>query len=136
MKTKVRRRSPLDAFRGHLLAIYFFAIVFGMFLGGITNVENSSEAESKRVLEESVHKAIISCYAIEGRYPESVEYLKENYNLIYDEEKYDIGYNIFADNIMPDVYIIDLTVDDEEETTETPPDEIPPENFENFENIG
>lgn len=135
MKTKVRRRSLLDALKGHLLAVYFFAIIFGMFLGGITNVENSGEAESKRVLEESVHKAIISCYAIEGRYPESVEYLKENYNLIYDEEKYDIGYSIFADNVMPDVYIIDLAAESEAESTTTPADEIPPENFEEFENL-
>lgn len=135
MKTKVRRRSPIEAFKGHLFAIYLFAIIFGMFLGGITNVENSGAAESKRVLEESVHKAIISCYAIEGRYPESVEYLKENYNLIYDEEKYDIGYSIFADNIMPDVYIIDLTADYTEEETTTPLDEIPPENFEELENL-
>ncbi len=125
MKTKVRRRSPLDAFKGHLLAIYFFAVIFGMFLGGITNVETSSEAESKRVLEESVHKAIISCYAIEGRYPEDVDYLKENYGLIYDEEKYAIGYDVFADNIMPDVYIIDLALPDEDDTL--PTEDVPPE---------
>ncbi len=126
MKTKVRRRSPIDGLKAHLLAICFFTVIFGMFIGGVENVENSSEAESKRVLEESVHKAIVSCYAIEGRYPENVDYLKQNYGLIYDEEKYAIGYNIFADNIMPDVFIIDLTMPDEREEETLPTEDMPP----------
>ena len=127
MKTKVRRRSPIEAVKGHLLAIYLFAIIFGLFLGGISNVEMSSQAEGKRVLEERVHKAVISCYAIEGIYPDSVEYLEENYGLIYDKEKYAIGYSAFADNIMPDIYIVDLMSPDDEETTmDTLQEEAPP----------
>ena len=47
------------------------------------------------------------CYAIEGSYPESLQYLKDNYGLTYDEEKYFIDYQVLGSNILPDVTIID-----------------------------
>lgn len=108
MKTRVRKRSVFDALRGHLLSIIFFAAIFAFFFVGVAEAQASNEAESRHVLEESINKAVVSCYAIEGRYPENVDYLKENYGLIYDEEKYAIGYIAFADNIMPDITIIEL----------------------------
>ena len=49
----------------------------------------------------------VHCYAIEGSYPESLQYLKDNYGLTYDEEKYFIDYQVLGSNILPDVTIID-----------------------------
>ena len=51
---------------------------------------------------------MVSCYAIEGAYPESFDYLKENYNLYIDEDKYSVQYMVFASNIMPTVTIIEV----------------------------
>ena len=48
---------------------------------------------------------MITCYAQEGRYPESIEYLKENYQLHISDD-YDVYYDIFAENIMPDVRVV------------------------------
>ena len=47
------------------------------------------------------------CYAIEGAYPESVDYLAENYGLIYDKDRYIIYYDRFADNIRPTVSVLE-----------------------------
>jgi len=55
------------------------------------------------LLLEQVRQAAIGCYASEGRYPQSVDYLVEHYGLIYDEERYSILYDAFASNIMPDI---------------------------------
>jgi hypothetical protein len=43
---------------------------------------------------------------VEGTYPPSLEYLKEHYGLIYDEESYYIDYTAIGSNIMPDVTIL------------------------------
>ena len=51
-------------------------------------------------------RGITHCYAIEGTYPDSLEYLIENYGLIYDEGHYYIDYQPLGSNLMPDVTII------------------------------
>ena len=108
METKVRKRSAFEIIRGHLLSIVFFVVIFAFFIYGVNSAEKNSASESKNVLEESLHKAVVSCYALEGAYPSSVQYLEDNYGLTYDKDKYAIGYVAFADNIMPDMQIIDL----------------------------
>ena len=45
-------------------------------------------------------------YAIEGRYPPSVEYLEEHYGIQIDRERYNVFYSGFASNIMPDITVI------------------------------
>ncbi len=108
METKVRKRSAFEIIRGHLLSIVFFVVIFAFFIYGVNSAEKNSASESKNVLEESLHKAVVSCYALEGAYPSSVQYLEDNYGLTYDKDKYAIGYVAFADNIMPDMQIIEL----------------------------
>ena len=115
MKTKVRKRSVEDTLKGHLLSIILFVVVFGLFLSGISSAEKSSASEGKKVLEQNIHKAVVSCYALEGAYPENLEYLKENYGLIIDETKYDVLYIAFASNIMPDISVNEI-----EESEENP----------------
>lgn len=59
-----------------------------------------------RTLEQAIHKSVAHCYAVEGVYPESLEYLKEEYGISYDSEKYFVDYQIWGENIMPDITII------------------------------
>ncbi len=53
-------------------------------------------------------RSIANCYALEGEYPESLEYIKENYGLVYDEDRFFVDYRVSGSNIMPDVTIIDI----------------------------
>ncbi len=52
-------------------------------------------------------RAVISCYATEGSYPESYEYLQKNYGVSINEDKYAVFYEAFASNMMPDITIIE-----------------------------
>lgn len=108
MRTKVRKRSLLEVLKGHLLSIVFFIVIFGLFIGGIRSAEANSAAEEKRVLEESINKAVVSCYALEGAYPDSIEHLEENYGLVYDKDKYRILYSVFASNLMPEISVVSM----------------------------
>ncbi len=47
----------------------------------------------------------MSCYAIEGRYPESYAYIRDHYGVRVNEDKFYVDYRIFASNIMPDISI-------------------------------
>lgn len=53
-------------------------------------------------------RASVQCYAIEGRYPPSVEYLEENYAVQINRKKYNVFYDGFASNVMPEITIIPI----------------------------
>ena len=92
---------------GNLFSLLLFAAVMVIFLGGVRQAGAAREGEAKRIAEESLTRAVISCYAIEGRYPESYDYLKENYGVSIDESKYAVHYEVFASNIMPDISFVE-----------------------------
>ena len=64
-----------------------------------------NEIQSLELLKQSVNRATIECYAIEGIYPSELEYLEENYGVVYDENKYGVEYGCFASNIMPTIVV-------------------------------
>jgi len=75
---------------------------------GVGRAAGSDSAEEKRLAEESVRRAAVSCYAIEGFYPDSYEYLRDNYHVRVDESKYVVEYSAFASNLMPDITILEV----------------------------
>lgn len=74
-------------------------------------IGNEMALEEKQLLREQVQQAAVSCYASEGRFPQTLSHLVDNYGLIYDQERYLIWYDAFASNVMPD---IDVSVRGEE----------------------
>lgn len=92
-------------FLKHLPAIFIFLAVVIILVLAVSDVSRASSEESLTIAENSIRRAVITCYAQEGRYPASIEYLKENYGL-YISDDYMVSYDIFADNIMPDIFVI------------------------------
>lgn len=75
-------------------------------------VEHRMQDEQLEGIYERVRRAAVSCYAIEGRYPQQLSYLEDNYGLTFDKTRYHVRYDAFASNIMPD---IDVSIRGEEE---------------------
>jgi hypothetical protein len=71
----------------------------------LSNASATSEEQALQAVNDSVIRAAVTCYAIEGFYPNSIEYLVEHYNLRIDLDRYLIYYSRIADNIMPTVII-------------------------------
>ena len=59
-------------------------------------------------MEEAIQRALVTCYAVEGRYPSSLQYLEENYGVDVDEEHYAVFFSSFADNVLPTVRVVAL----------------------------
>lgn len=92
-------------FTDNLAAIILFAVILAAVLYGLGGARDTLDSEGLRLAELSVRRAAVTCYAIEGRYPESYEYIKENYGVGVDDSKYIVHYEIFASNIMPEVTV-------------------------------
>ena len=106
-KTKYKQ-SPWSVLKGHLLSIILFAAILGLFLWGLGSAEVNSKAEQKRVLEESIRRAVVSCYALEGDYPQNLKYIEDNYGVKIDKSKFEVHYSIFAANIMPQITVLEV----------------------------
>ena len=73
------------------------------------SVVGAFAAEMGMELEEAVRRGCVACYAAEGRYPPDLEYLKEHYGIQVDEGRYTVRYDAFAENLMPDITVLENT---------------------------
>jgi hypothetical protein len=72
---------------------------------------SSGEAQTEFVTK-AVHNAALTCYAVEGAYPTSLEYLRAHYGLAYDQSRYLVRYDSFGSNLMPDISVTEVEASD------------------------
>ncbi len=85
------------------LALFAAAVLAAAFL--LQKTTDSASAERKKQMEAAIHKSIVSCYAVEGQYPESLEYLEKHYGLSVDRDRFVVEYSVFASNLYPAVQV-------------------------------
>ncbi|MDD5899730.1 MAG: hypothetical protein PUC73_02340 [Lachnospiraceae bacterium] len=78
-----------------------------VFLTAVSNLSRGSSEESKKQLEEAIRRSVITCYATEGIYPPDFAYVKEKYGIQVDEARYLVVYDVFAENLMPDITVLE-----------------------------
>lgn len=99
-----KQKNPMTKM---LPSILVFLAIALLFFQGISSVSAGTRKRQKESLENAITRSITHCYAVEGSYPASLEYLKENYGLTYDEELFFVDYQTIGSNILPDVTIIE-----------------------------
>ena len=85
-----------------ILAIAAVLVAAVLLVNRIATAQDSAETD---IVRDAVKNAALTCYAVEGAYPDSVEYLREHYHLAYDEDRYLITYDAFASNMIPDIWV-------------------------------
>ena len=85
-----------------------FGLCAYMFIGQADRVNGENDRAASEMMAQSLYRGALSCYACEGAYPDTLEYLCEKYGITVDESKYDVHYTIFASNIMPDITVVEL----------------------------
>ena len=104
-----RKKSGLGALlRGLLLPAAAVAALL-WFATAVDGLNTGRAEEDLRQLEETLRRGCVACYAAEGAYPTSLDYLKERYGVQIDEERYTVYYSAFAENLMPDITVLENT---------------------------
>lgn len=93
---------------GPFFGVVLFVVCFIFFLTAITSVSDEVDENEVKALKNAIDKAITTCYAIEGTYPESIEYIEENYGVVIERDKYAVVYDILGPNIKPNVVVAPL----------------------------
>lgn len=68
-----------------------------------------ADQEALALAEESVRRAAVQCYALEGAYPQDLSHLEERYGVSVDADRFRVDYIYIASNLMPDITIIPLS---------------------------
>jgi len=102
MKGKESRHVQM---RGIIITALAFAVMVLVLVFALSQVDERSEQQQAKALENAIMRATLTCYAVEGRYPATVRYLKENYGVVYNEDKYIVVIDSFG-NMLPDIRVL------------------------------
>lgn len=91
----------------NILQIFSIVIVLFFLIVYLDKLSVVSDSEGARIAEDAIREATITCYSLDGVYPVSFESLKSKSNIVIDEEKYTVFYEVFADNIMPEITVVE-----------------------------
>ena len=78
----------------------------------VSRVSSAQSGAQTQFVEDAVRNAALTCYAVEGAYPDDLDYLRENYGLAYDQSRYFVTYDAFASNLVPDIFVVEVEGDD------------------------
>ncbi|MCR5325032.1 MAG: hypothetical protein K6E85_17380 [Lachnospiraceae bacterium] len=79
-----------------MLAVMIFAVI---------KFNQMSMQQDRELTLAAVRKAAVQCYADEGRYPSTLDYLVENYGITIDEDTFMVTYDCAAANVFPNISV-------------------------------
>ena len=77
------------------------------FFVALDSVRGAQAQEGRQQLEAALRRSAAACYASEGIYPPNLTYLQEHYGIRIDETRYAVFYEVFADNLMPQITVLE-----------------------------
>lgn len=87
--------------------VFIVIVVLGLGILLAQRFQLNQRNRQLEVLEQAIQRSLNLCYAQEGFYPASIDYLVEHYGLVLDEQKVYVSYRVFASNIRPDITLFD-----------------------------
>ena len=74
---------------------------------GTGGLDSRASAEDLALAEQSIRRAAVQCYALEGFYPATFDYLQTHYGVQVDMQRFIVHYEYIASNLVPNVTIIE-----------------------------
>jgi len=102
-----KKKNGFLKYISNKLVFLVFLALFIVFLYGISTLNSTTKEKQLESLETAVNRSIVQCYAVEGTYPPSLDYLETHYGLIYDKDEFFVDYISIGANLMPDVVVLE-----------------------------
>lgn len=90
-----------------VLAVVLAVMILCWFFSAVMQLQSGHTREGRQQLEDALRKAAAACYAAEGIYPPTLEYMKTHYGIQINEERYTVFYEVFAENLMPEITVLE-----------------------------
>ena len=97
LRARRRRRIAMAVVAVALALVAWLAV-------GLSQALQREQAAAS--VRESVVRSALMCCAVEGSYPQSLEYLEDHYGLRVNSRDYVVHYEAFASNVVPNVVVV------------------------------
>ena len=105
------RKNRIRLIADGVLMILATVVIMTFVISAMGDASADSKDEGQRLLETSLHRAVVTCYATQGFYPPDIDYIKDNLGVIIDTEAFNVYYEIFAENVMPQITVVPVQKD-------------------------
>ena len=95
-----------EKIRAWVLSGTVFLAAVALMVAASLWIEQYHAAYSAEQTKTIVRNACVTCFAVEGRYPDTLAYLEENYGVSIDETRYIVTLDSFADNVFPQISVL------------------------------
>jgi len=107
----IDNRGPFRRFvtsKGFIMLIFIVLVVVAMYLGtqGVSGRVQSNQTD---FLADAVRRSAVQCYTLEGRFPESIYHLEDNYGLVIDRNRFAVYYEFMGSNIIPQIRVVGIS---------------------------
>ena len=90
-----------------IAAILVFVALIIVFVALVNNITGKGNRREMDIVKDAVKNATLTCYAVEGMYPDDLNYLIEHYNLSYIKDRYIVYYEPLASNVIPSIKVVE-----------------------------
>lgn len=98
---QIRRRQQ-GWIRIAILCLIALILAIAAFLGARNAIREQGALSTRTAILERAKQ----CCAVEGAYPQSINYLVDHYGLVINDADYVITYECYADNVVPSVVVV------------------------------
>lgn len=108
MNRRVFKKNFIASLFSGIVPLIFTIAILTMIVVGLRQADAANRAEGVRLLEEAILRAAIHSYAVEGYFPDTLDYIADNFGIYIDHTRFLVHYNVFASNILPDIRVFEL----------------------------
>lgn len=102
-----RSRKQARGVGALVTSLMLFAVILAVVLANTAGLSQGATEEGMRATRQAVMRAAVLCYATEGFYPPSLNYIKEHYNVQIDR-RYLVNYEVFSPGVYPSITVVPL----------------------------
>lgn len=108
MNRFTKKKNSFPMLRQAASAVFIFLCSVFLLLFAVSSLRGSADSSQMESLRQAILRSAVHCYAMEGAYPESLDYIREHYGVDWDKTKYVVDYEITGVNLMPDVSVFKI----------------------------
>lgn len=87
------------------LKILLVIVILMVTVYAFNSTSSYSSKEDLQRISETISQLSLKCYSIEGKYPKDINYLKEHYGLLLNDDEYQVIYYYEGENLEPQIEV-------------------------------